>query len=176
MAQNIDTSTEAVVRLATACDFLAHQDAAPIQDKKAAATLRALAAERDALKAPRGYATCAHCGGQNGWIEADMAAEVERRCADAYAERDRLAADVAKLREALTKLTEAFPETDADNSIGNLWARYGSDLAVAVREARAALAEEPTTDAPVMCRCGSVSERACSEATPRFPECEVPDE
>jgi len=111
MAGNIDTSAEACERLAAELcarwddvwEFLKVRE-------QAAATLRALAAERDAMLTPRGYVTCAHCGGQNGWIEADMAVEVERRCAAAYAERDRLAAMLAQARR--DGMEEAAQEVD----------------------------------------------------------------
>jgi hypothetical protein len=41
---------------------------------------------------------------------------------------------------ALKALTNAYPENDEDNSVENLWARYGSEFACAVRDARAAVA------------------------------------
>ena len=46
-----------------------------------------------------------------------MAAEVERRCAAAYADRDRLAAEVAKLREALMAARLAAEIDTTDHAI-----------------------------------------------------------
>lgn len=42
---------------------------------------------------------------------------------------------------ACDALCRAFPETDSDNSIESLWARYGSELALAVQSARQALSK-----------------------------------
>lgn len=46
-----------------------------------------------------------------------------------------------ELVAALRDLTNAYPESDDDNSEANLWARYGSEFASAVSKARAALAK-----------------------------------
>jgi hypothetical protein len=114
----IDTSTEAARQTAYQLRYLPDSGLVLLDTRRNfAALVETLAAERDALKAPRGYATCAHCGGQNGWIEADMAAEVERRCAAAYADRDRLAAEVAKLREALMAARLAAEIDTTDHAI-----------------------------------------------------------
>jgi hypothetical protein len=153
-----------------------------------------LAAERDALAAFKTY-THQRLDGAGIPTHPDGPHSAEGcRVGDRFdlliAERDRLAVKVAKMREALEAFSpNMMNQVQADVRSCHQMRGPGAssamrdddrdlrtDLRKAVEKARAALAPEPTTEAPVMCRCGSVSERACSEATPRFPECEVPDE
>jgi hypothetical protein len=96
---DVDTTTEAVERRAKRLASLPF-DMTVAEFDAVAATLRALAAERDALTTHRGYVTCVHCGGQNGFLEADVAAEVERR---AEAARDAARAECVALASRVTE-------------------------------------------------------------------------
>jgi hypothetical protein len=145
---SLDTSAEAVERLAAvhdrdaATDRMRNWDARATFSARTAAILRAIVAERDALRLQVVDAEA----GENQEIEAAAEAEGARdaallRASQAEADRDRLAAEVERLRAALRDLMTWFPDKPSPPEWRLPGGEYGADEAVAA--ARAALGDTP---------------------------------
>jgi hypothetical protein len=128
---NVDTSAVAVERQAARFDDMCGLGTSDY--KNAAATLRALAAERDALVQHR---AAAQASVQS--IEA-QAASLWGRVQAAEAERDRLAAENARLVSLLRRIEEAATDTPTAESAERA-------LSAIYEWAVAALTQEPSND------------------------------
>jgi len=152
-----DTSTEAVERLAALTfnvqtrlkdreQFVMSIPARPDHDMdlilaNAAATLRALAAERDALKAAKWDVR--HTDTMNDMVMMGLARDSEaERAEKAEADRDRLAAERDALRGALTALRAAITNENGLNGCAILDTVWVSHVETAVDHIDAALAQK----------------------------------
>jgi len=114
---DIDTNTETVERLAAQYSTYGLRD-----DEAVAATLRALAAERDALRLREAKAVLAANNAHRERMQS------EREARNAEADRDRLAAENANLRRLLARYVNETP--------------IGHQPHMITHEARAALAQK----------------------------------